>query len=64
MHVKISDKGRNVLNDPALSSKVAKAILTQKGQLETGQAVVVRGSNIAIKLATSIKEAGNKTTQR
>ena len=56
MHVRISNKGRALLNNKVLAHKVAVTILNGKKELEEGKSVMIKGENFSVKLATTIKD--------
>ena len=56
MHVKISQKGREVINDKQLASRLVLAVVNNKGSLEKGEVVHVKNSTIGVKLVTTIND--------
>jgi hypothetical protein len=61
MHVKISEKGRAVINNKELASKLVETIVNNKQLLEKGNIVRVDGENIGVRFVTTIEE---KPTQK
>ncbi|WP_157474037.1 hypothetical protein [Flavihumibacter petaseus] len=57
MHVRISDKGRQLINNRNLAYKVVETVINQKAQLDEGKAVKVDDTNTTVQLVTTIKEA-------
>lgn len=55
MHVKISERGRRVLRDKALTSKLVRTVMDKKDELEDGNSVQVDNSNIKVRLVTARK---------
>lgn len=47
MHVRISDKGRIIMNDSRLSGKVVKAIIKYGQKLSKGKSIIVSGIEIS-----------------
>jgi hypothetical protein len=60
MHVRISDKGRQIMGDKDLAYRLVETILGNKTRLEKGEAVLVSGSDIAVKFATTIQHDASK----
>lgn len=56
MHVRITQKGRAVLNNKSLANKVIDAIIGNQQNLIKGEKVKVNGSDISVTLVTTIKE--------
>jgi hypothetical protein len=56
MHVKISEKGRAVINNKELAAKLVKTIVDNKLQLEMGHLVRVDNEKIGVRFVTSIKD--------
>ena len=63
MHVRISHKGREVINNKELASRLVLAVVNNKSHLEKGETVKVNESGLGVKLVTTIKEA-NLTSSR
>ena len=57
MHVKISKKGRSVINDKKLASELVLTIVKNQQQLEEGKIVHIEGRNIGVKLVTTVKDS-------
>lgn len=57
MHVRITDKGRRVLNDKQLAARVILAINDNKEKLASGESVHVGDSKVSIKMVTTIQDA-------
>ena len=57
MHVKISKKGRSVINDKKLASELVLTVVKNKQQLEEGKIVHIEGRNIGVKLVTTVKDS-------
>lgn len=57
MHVKISKKGRRVINDKKLASEVVLTVVNNKQQLEEGKIVHIEGRNIGVKFVTTVKDS-------
>lgn len=55
-HVRISEKGRDMLNNRKLASKVADTIIANKHKLMDGDSVRVDDADVYIELTTAIKE--------
>lgn len=60
MHVKISSKGREILNDRELASKLVETVMNNKTELEKGERVRINGGNMGVKLVTTLKESTGK----
>ena len=58
MHVRITKKGRAILNNKVLSNKLVETISQNKVKLEEGEMVELKQSGFSIALSTSIKEVG------
>lgn len=56
MHVRITDKGRELLNDKKAGSALVQTILKRKKELDEGKAINIKGTNYSVKSTTSIKE--------
>ena len=57
MHVKISKKGRRVINDKKLASELVLTVVNNQQQLEEGKIVDIDGRNIGVKLVTTVKDS-------
>ncbi|HSN07707.1 MAG TPA: hypothetical protein VLS85_01655 [Hanamia sp.] len=57
MHVKISKKGRSVINDKKLASEVVLTVVNNQQQLEEGKTVRIEGRNMGVKLVTTVKDS-------
>lgn len=64
MHVRISDKGRQVINNKELASRLVLAVVNNKSNLEKGETVKVNDSAIGVKLVTTIKEVNLTSTHQ
>ena len=58
IQVRISDLGKNVLDNKTLASKIADVIIHNKARLENGDQITVADDNggISVSLSTTIKE--------
>ena len=63
MNVKISDKGRKVLNDKRLSASLVSAMVNKKNDLQDGRIVRLEGSRLGIKYVTTMKELAKKQSK-
>ena len=61
MHVRISDKGRQVINNKELASRLVLTVVSNKSNLEKGETVKVNES-VGVKLVTTIKETNLTST--
>jgi hypothetical protein len=57
MHVRITNKGRKVLNNKALASRVVDTIMSNKDALEKGATISVGESHLSIKFVTTMKDS-------
>lgn len=61
MHVRISNKGRQVINNKELASRLVWTVVSNKSNLEKGETVKVNES-VGVKLVTTIKETNLTST--
>jgi hypothetical protein len=59
MNVRISERGRRLLNNKELGSQLVHKIIEQRDQLSSGQTIDVDGQ-WSVKLTTAIKEKPKK----
>lgn len=57
IHVRMSERGKNMMNDHRLASKVVETILDNKQELQNGDSVDVKGENIKIEILSSVDES-------
>ena len=56
MNVKISKKGREIINNKELAAKLVMAVVNNKAELEKGQVVRVDNTPIGVRFVTTIPE--------
>ncbi len=54
-HVRISDRGRKILDNRELATKIANAIIKGHATLEKGDSIPIQGTDISINLVTSLE---------
>lgn len=66
IQVRISDLGKNVLDNKVLASKIADVIIHNKSKLENGDQIPVSDDNggISVSLSTTIKEESVQTSSK
>lgn len=57
IHVRMSERGRNIVSDHKLASKVVETILENKQELQNGDTIGVKGENINIEILNSVEES-------
>ena len=62
MHVKISTRGREIINNKKLASNVVLTVVNNKQQLEKGEVVRVKDSNVGVKFVTTVKDCKQTST--
>lgn len=53
-HVRMSDRFRNILQNPELSNKLVDAIIQHKKEIDDGKSVQVDGSELVVTSVTSL----------
>ncbi len=56
MNVKISKKGREIIDNKELASKVVLTVMNNKDRLQKGEIVPVDNENIGLRFVTTMEE--------